>query len=50
MGWNPEVHEGSGRDPARDAFRAVRDELRGLFRRRSGSRPPGDGGPGLRVG
>ena len=51
MGWNPEVHEGSGRDPARDAFRAVRDELRGLFRRRrSGSKPPDGGGPGLRVG
>jgi modulator of FtsH protease HflK len=37
MGWDPRVHEGSQRDPALEALRAVREQLRGWFRR-----PPGD--------
>jgi len=42
MGWDPRVHEGSGRDPARDAFRQLRDQLRSWFRSRRGpGRPEG---------
>jgi membrane protease subunit HflK len=42
MGWNPRVHEGSRRDPARDAFRAVRDRIRDAF----GGGPRGPAGEG----
>jgi membrane protease subunit HflK len=40
MPWDPRVHEGTRRDPARDAVKAVRERLRSWFGRWRGSRPP----------
>jgi membrane protease subunit HflK len=45
MGWDPRVHEGSGRDPARDALRDVRDHFRRWFGGRGGGAEPPDGEP-----
>jgi membrane protease subunit HflK len=50
MGWEPRVHDGSRRDPARDAFRAIRERVRGWFRRGRGSEPPEGEGPGSGAG
>jgi membrane protease subunit HflK len=50
MGWNPEVHEGSRRDPTQDPFRGIRDWFRGLFKNRSGSEPPDGAGPKVGAG
>jgi membrane protease subunit HflK len=52
MGWNPRVHEGSRRDPARDAFRAIRDRFRGWSKGPGppDSGPPDGSGPGFGAG
>jgi membrane protease subunit HflK len=46
MGWDPRVHQGSGRDPAEDVLRAVKEKLRGWSKGpKDPSGPSGPSGP-----